>query len=60
MALFYEQGPNAAPAISGTVSVVDLEKQIRELKAQLKKSTEAQRELKLLLDMYKSSDKEKR
>lgn len=33
---------------------------IRELKAQLKKSQEAQRELKLLLDMYKGAPKEQR
>lgn len=33
---------------------------IRELKAQLKKSLEAQRDMKLLLDMFKSADKEKR
>ncbi|KAH9384674.1 hypothetical protein HPB48_026685 [Haemaphysalis longicornis] len=33
---------------------------IRDLKAQLKKSQEAQRELKLLLDMYKGAPKEQR
>ncbi|XP_035206333.1 E3 ubiquitin-protein ligase BRE1B-like [Stegodyphus dumicola] len=33
---------------------------IRELKAQLKKSQEAQKELKLLLDMYKGAPKEQR
>lgn len=33
---------------------------IRELKTQLKKSQEAQREMKLLLDMYKGSPKEQR
>lgn len=34
--------------------------EIRELKMQLKKSHETQRELKLLLDMFKSIDKEKK
>lgn len=34
--------------------------EVRELKMQLKKSHETQRELKLLLDMFKSIDKEKK
>lgn len=38
----------------------DLIREIRDLKTQLKNSVQAQRELKLLLDMHKSVDKEKR
>ncbi|XP_054161348.1 E3 ubiquitin-protein ligase Bre1-like isoform X2 [Oppia nitens] len=38
----------------------DLYREIRDLKAQLKMSQQAQRELKLLLDMHKSVDKERR
>jgi len=38
----------------------DLYRENRELKGQLKNAMQAQRELKLLLDMFKSVDKEKR
>lgn len=49
-----------ASAASSLQKLAEAERQIRELKAQLKKATEERRELKLLLDGYRLADKDKR
>ncbi|XP_027204596.2 E3 ubiquitin-protein ligase Bre1 [Dermatophagoides pteronyssinus] len=49
--------PSSSSSLTNRKSEADT---IRDMRAQLKKSWEAQRELKILLDMFKSVDKEKR
>ena len=54
-----ESGPSSGAA-GGTVGSEKHEAIVNDLKTQLKKSQEAQKELKLLLDMYKTAPKEQR
>lgn len=50
----------AAVAAGNLQKLAEAEKQLRDVKVQLKKATEERRELKLLLDGYKMADKDKR